>query len=276
MPVRIRPCVINMDKQKLKEYIKNDISLNKIAKLEDLCLTSVRYWVKKFGLKIQNQSFKSGKCDYSKFEIKRVVYYTSNDWKRIEKLCNEGFTYKEIKGIEGVSETSIYKALKSGKIKRNPFSKEVERSRLKRRPKKNISEETKMKLSISRKKWLLANPEKHPWKNNSKFKSVPCEKFKKFLSNRNIKFVSELSPFPDEKAFCIDIAFPSLMIGLEVNGNQHYERDGSLKPYYRERQHFLETKGWKIYQIHYKKCFCIDFLEDLIKEIFSINHRMPP
>lgn len=40
-----------MDKEKLKTYINQNISQNKIAKLENVSLSTVRYWFKKHGLK---------------------------------------------------------------------------------------------------------------------------------------------------------------------------------------------------------------------------------
>lgn len=30
----------------------------------------------------------------------------------------------------------------------------------------------------------------------------------------------------DDRSFSLDIAFPEKKIGIEVNGNQHYERNG--------------------------------------------------
>jgi hypothetical protein len=121
--------------------------------------------------------------------------------------------------------------------------------------KKVVSEEARQKIRIGRKEWLKNNPEKHPWRNKDKFKSKPCEKAAEFLTNLGIKFAAEYKPEIDGRFFSIDIALPDKMIALEINGNQHYERDGKLKPYYQERHNLLESAGWTVFEIHYSACF---------------------
>jgi hypothetical protein len=116
------------------------------------------------------------------------------------------------------------------------------------------STETKNLISEKRKKFLADNPEKHPWKKPDKFTSVPCQNVKKYLDDKGTKYVDELTPLPD-RAFSIDIAFPHIMVGIEINGNQHYERTGELKPYYRERHELIEAAGWTLIEVHYSQCF---------------------
>lgn len=112
------------------------------------------------------------------------------------------------------------------------------------------TEETKKLLSEKRKLYLKNNPDKHPWKNNDKFISMPCERIKEFLKDNNINFVEEYSPLKD-RFFSIDIAFPDIKMGIEVNGNQHYKKNGELKSYYRDRHNLIEHDGWKLLEIHY-------------------------
>lgn len=137
------------------------------------------------------------------------------------------------------------------------------------------SEETKKKISEIRKKWLLENPDKHPWRSNNKFKSKPCEKVKEFLKNKNIQFVEEYNPKILNRNFSIDIAIPDKKIAIEINGNQHYDKFGKLKPYYQERNNLLESDGWIVYQIHYSCCFNLDkwinFLEIIKNTSIKIN-----
>lgn len=116
------------------------------------------------------------------------------------------------------------------------------------------SEEAKILISEKRKKYLLENPDKHPWKRDKKKVSVPCENVKNYLRQNGIDFVEEFSPLSD-RLFSIDIAFPHLMIGIEVNGNQHYNSDGSLKDYYQERHDLIEQAGWRLIEVHYTECF---------------------
>jgi very-short-patch-repair endonuclease len=132
-----------------------------------------------------------------------------------------------------------------------------------------VSEETKIKISKGRKNWLKQNPEKHPWRKSNKFKSIPCENVKSFLRECGIEFLEEYQPIED-RYFSIDIAIPSKMIALEINGNQHYEKDGSLKEYYQIRHDLLVSSGWRILEIHYSLCFDFKNWASFIKEL---NHN---
>lgn len=152
--------------------------------------------------------------------------------------------------------------------------------------KKNIkrhkhSEETKRKLSEIRIKYLKNNPNKHFWKTKEKYKSKPCEYLKDFLRNNKISFVEEYSSFG--RNYSIDIAFPNEKIGLEINGNQHYNKDGSLRKYYKEREEYLVNIGWTLKQIHYSLVYNDEYRKKLLQFIhdkvdfdysFYIKERM--
>lgn len=121
----------------------------------------------------------------------------------------------------------------------------------------------KRKISSSMKKYLNENPSLHVWKRNSKFKSKPSEILKQYLTKMSVSFVEEWQP-SDHRYFSIDIAFPDKKIGIEINGNQHYNRDGTLTDYYQQRHDFITNLGWKLYEIHYSSCF---YPEDVFKNI---------
>ena len=122
---------------------------------------------------------------------------------------------------------------------------------------------TREKMSLARKKYLSEHPDKHPWKNPVKFKSIPCEKVKEFLDAKGIKYIEEWQPLSD-RYFSIDIAFPDIKVGIEINGNQHYDKDGNLKPYYQQRHDLIEQAGWKLLELHYMCCFNLSLLENII------------
>ncbi len=122
--------------------------------------------------------------------------------------------------------------------------------------------------SISRIKYLSENPDKHPWKRQNKNKSKPCETVKEYLKNKNIKFVDEWQPLKD-RFYSIDIAFPDIKLGIEINGNQHYEDDGSLRPYYRERHEKITNEGWTLVELHYLSCFN----EQVLDKIFLLGEQ---
>jgi len=132
------------------------------------------------------------------------------------------------------------------------------------------SEESKKKMSESRKLWLSSNSDKHPWKRSSKFESEPCQKLKDALRMRSIEFLEEFTPL-EERFFSIDIAIPALKLGIEVNGEQHYNRDGSLKTYYRERHELIEKDGWKLYEIHYSHCYDSSKIEQIVTSLIEIH-----
>lgn len=138
---------------------------------------------------------------------------------------------------------------------------------------KKHSEKTKKMMSEKRKKYLKNNPDKHNWKNNAKFISAPCEKLKDILKNNNILFESEINPLKN-RFYSIDIAIINKGLGLEVNGNQHYNKDKILKSYYSERKRLIEQKGWKMIDIHYTKIYNEKFVNELINYIKSTDIKL--
>lgn len=126
------------------------------------------------------------------------------------------------------------------------------------------SEENRKKISDSRKKFLKENPDKHPWKNKDKFVSHPCESLKQHLKSRNIVFVEEWMPLED-RFYSIDIAFPDIKLGIEVNGNQHYNSDGTLKDYYKKRHDLIVSAGWVLIELHYSMCYNFEYVDSIIE-----------
>lgn len=104
-------------------------------------------------------------------------------------------------------------------------------------------------------------------------KSPPCEKLKEYLIANNISFVEEFMPI-DDRLFRIDIAFPDKKIGIEINGNQHYNPDGTLKKYYQDRHDLIEAAGWKIYEYHFSIVYSSDFnnLINILKNNNSLGN----
>lgn len=131
---------------------------------------------------------------------------------------------------------------------------------------KHHSENTKKLMSEKRKEYLKNNPDKHPWKNHKKFKSVPCEHFKQKLIEANISFLPEYEPL-ENRHFSIDIAFPDKKIGIEINGNQHYNSDGTLTEYCLNRKQLIESQGWKLFDYHYALVFNNEFINEVINSL---------
>lgn len=134
------------------------------------------------------------------------------------------------------------------------------------------TEETKRIISKKRKEYLRKNIGNIYWKRNEKFKSKPCEYVKQFLRENNINFIEEWEPLND-RYFSIDIAFPDIKFGIEINGEQHYNRDGTLKKYYQERHDLIVNEGWKLIELHYKKAFNLDYIRNLVE--FRMSETQP-
>lgn len=176
------------------------------------------------------------------------------------ELLSQGLTHQEISEKSGYSKDIIRKRLKELGVKS--------------KYKHQCSEESRKIISDKRKKWLQENPDKHPWRNKDKFKSQPCEKAKEFLKQLGVNFISEYLPEIKGRNFSIDIALPDKMIAIEINGNQHYERSGELKDYYKDREKQLENVGWKVHQVHYSACFNLEKWKEFFEEILNSDIKV--
>lgn len=119
------------------------------------------------------------------------------------------------------------------------------------------SAETKRLISEKRKAFLKAHPDEHPWRKhkNEKFVSKPCEYLKEQLRNKGIEFEEEVIIPELERNYSIDIFIPKIKLGIEINGNQHYDSSGNLTPYYQERHELIESTGIKLLELHYANCY---------------------
>ena len=166
---------------------------------------------------------------------------TEIDWEEVNKDYNNGMSFGQIYSKYRFSEKLLKKAEKNNLLKIN---------------RRNLSESIKV--------YYQNNPDKHPWKNSDKFKSEPCELFKEKLRENNISFLEEYTVLTN-RLFSVDIAFPDKKIGIEINGNQHYNVDGSLKKYYQIRHDLIVEAGWQLFEYQYK----IVYNNELISEIIN-------
>jgi hypothetical protein len=206
------------------------------------------------------------------------------------KFCNNEFSTRSIGGHTKFCDKNPDKNFHIEKLKkaRNSINEEshlkssaavkaahergVYDNKVSHKPRPKLSSSQKLKLSEKRKEWLAANPDKHPWKKKSKFDSEPCQNLKAALTDAGVDYNAEFTPLSD-RFFSIDIAFPSLKLGIEVNGEQHYNRDGSLRSYYQERHDLIEESGWKLYEIHYSSCYSKEKINSIVKSLIE-NHDL--
>ena len=134
---------------------------------------------------------------------------------------------------------------------------------------------TKQKIRAARLAYL-ARSGTSAWKAGAKHFSVPCQKWKDFLLSEKICFVEEFLPLKDDgRFFAIDIAFPDRKIGIEINGGQHYNTNGVLKPYYQNRHDLIEKAGWNLYEIPYHLAFDVVRIKEITRQILSSPQKVP-
>lgn len=129
------------------------------------------------------------------------------------------------------------------------------------------SNETKKKISESRKKYLLDHPDQVPYKLNHKHKETYPERyFKRILKG----FVCQYRP--DGTLYEIDFANVEKQIAIEIDGEQHYV-DKRIVEHDIKRTKILEDLGWKIIRVrwaHYSHLNKYQKIE-IIKDLFSYS-----
>jgi very-short-patch-repair endonuclease len=200
-------------------------------------------------------------CNES-FEINRLKFAAHVKWciknpKRIEHLEKLRMSRESASSEDSRKRANekIKEAHKNGRYK-------GAHENLKGKSGTKHTDETKKKLSEMRKSWLQENPDSHPWRKKSKFLSEPCEFLKNKLIENGVEFVEEYIPLKN-RFFSMDIAFLDLKKAIEVNGEQHYNRDRTLKKYYQDRHDLIESDGWKILELHYAECYNDSIIEKI-------------
>ena len=133
---------------------------------------------------------------------------------------------------------------------------------------KHLSENHKQKIRDGLQKWKIEHREE--FLAYSKGQSKCCENFKQYLRDNNIDFIEEYMPYPNERLYSLDIAFPDEKIAIEINGSQHYDNKGNLNQFTLDKQSFFENKGWKIIQIYYRWCYGVLYNNKEINSIFDL------
>ena len=180
-------------------------------------------------------------CAHKKFcgNIKEVVYRKRNRKKKHKTIC-------QFCGY--VAENGLKLGGHISTCKLNPnYEKRIE-NLIEVGKKRKHSEETKNKISESRKKYLKENPDKVPYKlNHSSKESYPEKYFNELFLNENIKVERYYYIGLYELDFCI----PDKKIDIEIDGEQHYV-DERIEKSDINRNEFLEKLGWTIIRIRWK------------------------
>jgi very-short-patch-repair endonuclease len=139
---------------------------------------------------------------------------------------------------------------------------------------KKLSDEQKEKISKSRKKYLMENPDKVPYKLNHSSKTrYPERYFKRILKG----FISQYR-IP-ETLYEIDFANPDKKIAIEIDGEQHYS-DKKMIDHDLKRDLVLKSLGWRTIRIrwsHYKvlsKKQREEIIENLMSHSYNIEEKI--
>lgn len=178
------------------------------------------------------------------------------DWTEIQRLHDSGLNFTDIARSLNIENSLMRTALKRKLINRT------------HKPIYKMSQEAKNRASIRMKELRQKGIG-----NLTHRKSKPCEHLKTLLTNNGFTFTEEFLPLTD-RLFRIDIAFVKEKIGIEVNGNQHYESDGTLKKYYRDRHVLIENHGWILHELHYSVVYDDKLIHNIIDNITRTVGRM--
>ena len=136
---------------------------------------------------------------------------------------------------------------------------------LKGRPGRKQTEETKRKISLARKQYLIAHPDKIPYLlNHSSKASYPELYFQKTFKEEHIDLLYH------HRVGLYELDFCSIgnKIDIEIDGEQHYY-DPRIVKHDIERTKKLESLGWRVYRVRwsdYRKSN-IDKKKEIVEKI---------
>lgn len=183
------------------------------------------------------------------------------DWNEIQKFYDDGNTWRDVHKKYGVANRSIQKAVIRGSLKLRNKSEAVILHIQKNGTRKH-TDESKQKISKSRLKFLMENPDKVPYIiNHSSKKSYPEIIFENALISSKItgwkyQFRNGIYQY--------DFAFPKQKIDVEIDGGTHLNE--KVKKIDERRDEFSRQSGWKVIrftasQVKQNVINCIDILK---------------
>ncbi len=191
------------------------------------------------------------------------------NWSEIQKYYDEGNTWIDIKNKFGCCIAAIDKAKKRGDFISRNMSEAIIIA-YKKYPEKFLkTDETKKKISESRKKYLEENPDKVPYLLNhySKGPSYPEKYFMEVFDNEQI----DLKYHKQIKYYQLDFYNEGKKVDVEIDGEQHY-LDGRITKSDEKRNQYLEDLGWIVFRIRWSDYQKLPYKEKqkVIKEIKKI------
>lgn len=269
-----------MNIENLKQWISENKSIHDICIITGKSYTAIRYWLKKYKLSTNFVNFSEAKRlggeNFIKINHKRKnpgtrkgnrnelsSKITAYNWVDIQNFYNDGNNWREVMAKFNMTNYILFLGVKAGLFK-------TVKNRRKSTTIYKHTEESKQKIREARIKYLQEHPNESSWRNVQGKESAPERFVKNFLNEKVIEYKAEFQPLLHIKRFfCIDISFPDIKVGWEINGGQHYDTNGNLKPYYQNRHDLIENHGWKLIEIPYWNAFKTEALEKYLLQTFN-------
>lgn len=188
------------------------------------------------------------------------------NWEQIQQEYDSGLSLKDIVKKFKLNFSIIYQAKRINLFKTRNLSESMKLSRFKN--KIFHSEETKLKMSKSRIKFLSENPDKATYVLNkfSKFPSYPEKYFLEALSGSD--FIYKFRLFTYE----LDFANINLSIDLEIDGSQHKLKEKAIEHDLKRNQKLIDN-GWKVIRVYWPEFQKLNKLQkdEIINSIKTLN-----
>lgn len=199
-----------------------------------------------------------------------------NIWSEIQEYYNDNHSLRDVCKNFNVSMGYLTYATRKNKLKTRTTS-EANKLSHKKTPRK-LSENTKIKISIARKKYLELNPDKVPYLLNhySKGESYPEKYFNEIFKNNNLIFDRYLQI----SYYQLDFAFIEKGINIEIDGEQHY-LDVKVIESNKRKDCFLIENGWDIIRIRWSDYQRMNieqrkkYIDELINYIDDKSNELP-
>ncbi len=123
-------------------------------------------------------------------------------------------------------------------------------------------------------RFQLKAPFGNGWRSHNGF-SRPCNHLRDTLTRMGLSFVPEFHVL-EQRRFLIDIAFPELKLGIEVNGTFHYQnrQEETLTTYHQERHNLITQAGWILIEVPYDRVWNEDYVSIIIARIQLAQARI--
>ncbi len=239
----------------------NNMSYNDPIPFKCPCCELLKYKAKKHiiqAIERNSEYMVCSKTCYNEFKPKNTLNRMPARQELID-LINKDFSVAEIGNVYDRCEATVCKWLKTYGLKTN-FTNDLSNPKTKNKIKERMIAFTKENPTHGRQK-------------GSNNISIPCEKLKRELRERNIEFKEEVMPLHHlGRLYRADILFEKYGVIVEVNGSHHFVNKQSkfgLTPYFQERHDLLVQNGWRVFEIPTKLVMSEDFLDKLLPEIYN-------